>query len=363
MTTRPKIMIRPVIRHLVCLLMLAVGSSLLGADPIARGFTNVTWVAESGTVVWDASWDSYLFVRLDDGRVCRVGCRSKGDKTNGLKRGDRVAVEGQTRVAVEPRIVNARVDLLKRADREPPPQEIPFDELVFDPMKHPEFLARYGEYAAIRGRVESVDVRENDMYVHLAEGLTTYRVRVMTGRESRPPEGLVKGAVVRVVGPYLFYPHIDEEGTVTMDTPYTIVSNLKSLEVVEEAPWLTAERLAWILGGTLVVLLLLSAATLGFRVYLRRTRARAMEAERLRIAGDLHDGFMQQLIGVKSKIKTAEYAMAHGKEDSAQEKMSEAQKLVGDAQVSIRLAFWRILGGGENLEDVVPQKKEEEGQE
>lgn len=83
-------------------------------------------------------------------RICRVECRTKPDKINGLKRGDRIEVEGQTRVAVEPRLVNAKAKLLERSRTEPPPMVIPFAELLFDPMRRPEFLARYGEYASVR---------------------------------------------------------------------------------------------------------------------------------------------------------------------------------------------------------------------
>ena len=34
------------------LLLLVAGSSLFGAESVAGGFTNVTWVTEQGSVVW-----------------------------------------------------------------------------------------------------------------------------------------------------------------------------------------------------------------------------------------------------------------------------------------------------------------------
>ena len=59
--------------------------------------------------------------------------------------------------------------------------------------------------------------------------------------------------------------------------------------------------------------------------------AEAAEEERLRIAGHLHDNFMQMLIGAKSRIKAARLLVVHDAA-AADKSLEDAENILKDAR-------------------------------
>ena len=300
-------------------------------------------VKVSGVVTFDSPNDDYFFIRRDgDARSYRVACNPQTAKPSGLKPGMRVEVEGWERKnSTTPRYVYCHATVTG-IDAEPPkPKEMTIPEMHFDPSEDNSLVNQYGEYIVTEGRVTDISRREHNAVLTLSSGGMPIQVTVYEGENVALPSGLGVGAVIRVAGPFLFYVAGDDKGNAiaSIHTVSTMVHTFREVEIVRRAPWLTVGRLAAIFVAIAVVFFI----SLALARVRRRIAAEAREEERLRIAGHLHDNFMQMLIGAKGHIKAARL-LVRDDAGAADNSLREAEEIMKDAQKHLKLALWNLLG-------------------
>ena len=316
---------------------------VLLAPAMARADDNAVPVKVTGTVTFDATGDDYFFIRRDgDGRSYRVACYPRTAKPSGLSPGMHVAIEGwERRNSTTPRYVYCRA-AATGADAEPPsPRAMTIPEMHFNPSFDNSLVRNYGEFIVTQGRVADISRRKYNTLLTLTDGGMSLQVTVSSPDSESLPPGLDVGAEVRVAGPYLFYVEGDDSGNpiASIHSVSTILHNFREIEIVRRAPWLTVGRLV----AMLFVALVLAAVVFGIVRIRQRIAADAREEERLRIAGNLHDNFMQMLIGAKSHIRAARLRLISDG-SSADNSLRDAEAVLKDAEKHLKMALWRIIG-------------------
>ena len=321
----------------LCAAVMAVSGTARPADD------NALPVKVEGIVTFDASWDDFFFIRrAGDGRSYRVACNPRTSKPSGIQPGMRVAIEGwERRNSTTPRYVYCRATVVAEAKELPPPREMTIPQMHFNPAEDRALVNQYGEYIVTQGRVTDISRRSSNTVITLTAGGMPFMVTVYEGEDVGLPPGLGVGAEVRVAGPFLFYVAGDDAGNAiaSIHTVSTVLHNFREIEIRRRAPWLTVGRLAAMFAAIAVAFFICLALV---RVR-RRIAAEAREEERLRIAGHLHDNFMQMLIGAKGHIKAARL-LVRGDAEAADNSLREAEEILKDAQKNLKLALWNLIG-------------------
>lgn len=291
---------------------------------LAAVITNVV-----GTVTFWYGGMDFAFLSLDDGRGVRLGLQ-RGERPD---MNERIEATGEL-TCVEPdiRLENVTVRTLAR-DVEPPPRTEPRVADLY--ALTPETAHRYlNRPAALTVHVQDVNRRRahvqltvSDLDAHRPTAIATFAYP-----EDRPLDpDLRRGAVLRL---RCVPSALSRDGVIE-----SVVFNMRSaydVDILSRPPWWTPARILLALAFAALVLL----AALGWgavvTVQVRRARhaARAVAAERKRMAADLHDTIEQHLASAKLLLTCAQKPA--GLPDETRSMIRQAENVLIHAKSEVR---------------------------
>jgi len=328
---------------------------------LASALTNVT-----GIVTFSRDTLPFVFVAADDGENWRV------EKIQGVKMevGDVVSAKGEREPSTKNRLSTHAVERLSDAPIAlPPPRKVTIHELFQAIMP---FGSRqwYGARCETEGLLRDINRRQNTTQLLVGEGDENIQVEMPWALEDALPRTLVQGARVRVTGnlAYTSIENYDEGIYGRIENIELIPQSGAAVEIVQDAPFWTSERLWRVLLGLVTLFLVVFAwavtlrrmvarrtRELGESVRLRETErieADAARRERLRLAADLHDGFQQYLAGAMFRLKAAmNYLPKDALESRSQ--MEKVKEALQHTQNGLRSTLWAMNEESEGPESLM----------
>lgn len=328
---------------------------------LASALTNVT-----GVVTFSRESLPFVFVAADDGENWRV------EKIKGVRMevGDVVSAKGEREPSSKNRLATEKAELLSESPIGlPPPRKVTIHEL-FEAIMPFGSRQWYGARCETEGLLRDINRRQNTTQLLVGEGDENIQVEMPWALEDALPKTLVQGARVRVTGnlAYTSIENYDEGIFGRIENIELIPQSGASVEIVQDAPFWTSERLWRVLLGlvSLFVIVFAWAVTLR-RMVARRTRelgesvrlreterieADAARRERLRLAADLHDGFQQYLAGAMFRLKAAmNYLPKDALESRGQ--MEKVKEALQHTQNGLRTTLWAMNEESEGPESLM----------
>ena len=247
---------------------------------LASALTNVT-----GVVTFSRESLPFVFVAADDGENWRV------EKIKGVRMevGDVVSAKGEREPSSKNRLATEKAELLSESPIGlPPPRKVTIHEL-FEAIMPFGSRQWYGARCETEGLLRDINRRQNTTQLLVGEGDENIQVEMPWALEDALPKTLVQGARVRVTGnlAYTSIENYDEGIFGRIENIELIPQSGASVEIVQDAPFWTSERLWRVLLGlvSLFVIVFAWAVTLR-RMVARRTRelgesVRLRETERI----------------------------------------------------------------------------------
>ncbi len=328
---------------------------------LAFSLTNVT-----GVVTFSRETLPFVFVSAEDGENWRV------EKIPGVKMevGDVVSAKGEREPSTKTRLATQTVERLSESPVQlPPPRKVSIHQL-FEAIMPYGSRQWYGARCETEGILRDINRRQNTTQLLVGEGDENIQVEMPWALEDALPRTLVQGARVRVTGnlAYTSIENYDEGIYGRIENIELIPQSGASVEIVQDAPFWTSERLWRLLTGlvSLFVIVFAWAVTLR-RMVARRTRelgesvrlreterieADAARRERLRLAADLHDGFQQYLAGAMFRLKAAmNYLPKDALESRSQ--MEKVKEALQHTQNGLRTTLWAMNEESEGPESLM----------
>lgn len=165
----------------------------------------------------------------------------------------------------------------------------------------------FGSLIRVEGQLIDQFDRPNHRLLYLgAEGRTFY-ARLAESADTAPPLALENGSWLRLTG-------VCEKPNdpAARESFSLLLRENADIALISRPPWLSAQRLRWLLGSLLVltaavsawVLLLRRQVTRQTQVIAHQLEQKTLSGERRRIARELHDTLEQQLVGVSIHLDT-----------------------------------------------------------
>lgn len=216
-------------------------------------------------------------------------------------------------------------------------------------------LDRDGRYLKLGGVLREMWSREEGHVFVIESGGGVFKARLPA--EARLPMNFQPGSHVELSGVCVMVLSKEARQIGMAADGFEIdLPDIRSISVVAAPPWWTAERLGVVLAAILGVLglSLLWGFMLRRRVerrgelLVREIRARhdaeLVAAERMRLAGDLHDTLSQSLSGAAMQLEVA--GTLAGPEGEADEHFVLAKRLLDRSREDLRRAVWDLSPSG-----------------
>lgn len=228
-----------------------------------------------------------------------------------------------------------------------------------------------GRLVCVRGIIEGTDpTAEEGTRVTFRSGKRMVRAIIAPGEEAQRVAEMVKGSEVRITGICVveFSPSPVRPALIA---PYVrrFLLNMRTaadVEVLALPSWWTSQRLglalvvvAVILLGTLAGLValqrLLHQRTMRFERMMQTHRNvelefKSAQKERLRLAGDLHDGLQQMIAGAAYRVEAAEARLKETPPE-VREQFSAARQALARTQRQLRECVWGLREIEEGSDD------------
>lgn len=144
-----------------------------------------------------------------------------------------------------------------------------------------------------------------------------------------------------------------EQRNVKADLPLTFKLRLRDsadLVLLQAGPWLTLERIIWLLAMSLTLLLTVFSWVLLLRRQIRKQTSvirqqldeQAILDERARIARELHDSLGQDMAGVSIQLDTTAARLDRGQPGDAFASLNLAREMMRHAQAEARRSVWNL---------------------
>jgi len=213
----------------------------------------------------------------------------------------------------------------------------------------------HGHLVRVQGKVVDRFVQPGNHLLLLNEAGLTYAARLIEPDSTRLLELPERGSVIEVEGVALneFVPvtglasddpvrHQSVSLQVALRTP-------GDLRVLQPAPYWTTERLQWLAGGVMAVLLLAVAWIALLRRQVARQTAlvetkvarETLQEERARLARELHDTLEQELTGISLQLDAASDTLPDSP-DTARRALHHAQALLKHTRSEARRSIWDL---------------------
>ena len=288
-------------------------------------------VTVTGVVTFARSGDLFAFLRQDDGTCVRLGLLGG----NRAFVGERIAAEGDVSMS-EPNLRMESVVVTHLGTGEIPDRE----QVKISALYKPAPPNRFGLPVELTVRVLDVNRRRTQLQLYVsdldraARGATaSFPLRE---HDNSDPD-LRIGALVRIrATPSLEY---TPEGVKNLTLN---ILTRDDVEVLSRPPWWTPARV--LIAVTMAFLAL--AALCGWVFFLIRARRAeaSSQAERLRLARDLHDEFQQQLAGTMFHLDAAASVVENP--EAVARQIAGARKSLMNTQSGLRSILWGLQRAG-----------------
>lgn len=320
--------------------------------PVTPGSNTVT-----GVVSFSTPRTRYFFVRSDTDDWWRCSLMD-GETLPAV--GDVVVVSGEVLGhTVNRRLDRCTVDIRHHAESLIPRYEV---VTIADLFRHPvcgdPVPDRFGRLVTVAGRVTDINRRLRVVQCIISDGAHQVGVNFDLNDADPLPEGLERGATVRVSGVYVYVTEPQSKGRVFegITQPLVMLDGVRSLEVLSLPPFWTTGRVIMAIG----IALFISGALMLWVWSLRRTVARQVmviekalrdravaegeRRERLRLSHDLHDDFQQLLSGSLFRITAALNWMSGEDADVARARtqLEKARADLVHTQSQLRAVLWGL---------------------
>ncbi len=228
-----------------------------------------------------------------------------------------------------------------------------------------------GRLVAIRGVIEGTDpTAEDGTRVTFRSGRRMVRAVIAPGEGAQQVAQMVKGSEVRITGICVM-----EFSTApvrpALVAPYVrrFLLNMRTagdVEVLALPSWWTPQRLGFALAAVAVILLgtlawiislqrLLQQRTRRFEKMMQMHRNvelefKSAQNERLRLAGDLHDGLQQMIAGAAYRVEAAEARLPEAAPE-VREQFTAARQALARTQRQLRECVWGLREIEEEADD------------
>ena len=290
-----------------------------------------------GVVTFRRGFDPYYFVVDDEGKAWRV---SETNKPVRAQVGDRVRISGiLPKNTAQHRIEKATVHKIGTGPV-PPVRNMSVDDLYATALGVDDW---YGAVMSVEGPVTDINRRETYTQVLLGEKHKSIQVSIPINWETPLPEGLVRGAIVRVNGVGVHSPVRAETGdeAVGVENLSVLPAHLEDFQVISLPPFWTPLRVLGVCGGFVIVLFAV-IAWLQRKRRLERAMADAVRRERLRLTGELHDNFQQLLAGCMFLLGAAQGKVEKGDAEAAKGQLARLRASLNHTQAELRAALWGL---------------------
>ncbi len=180
---------------------------------------------------------------------------------------------------------------------------------------------------SLEGTVKTVEGRGPEVRVTLASGDKFVPLSVNGTLDDPALREVQVGAVVRATGVALlsYKAEVPTNSSMKPSGAFMVLRSLRDIAVIRRAPWVTPERMGWVLGLAGAVVLMLVAwgvslrrmvAALGNDLFVQKRAMRDVEIEkdvtlreRHRLSGELHDSLQQIMAATCMQMNSASAAL------------------------------------------------------
>ena len=301
-------------------------------------FTTVDSPRElDGVVTFRRGFDPYYFVMDDAGQTWRV---AETNRPVTVHAGDRLHVSGIIPKNTAQRRIEKATVRKTGLGQVPSVRNLSVEEMYATALGSNDW---YGAVLAVAGEVVDINRRETFTQVLIGAKHRNVQVALPLGWNAPLPEGLQRGAIVRVQGVGVHTPVRAEKGNevVGVENFCVLPARLDDFQVISLPPYWTPLRVLSVCG--LFVLLLSGAlAWLQRKRRLERAMADAARRERLRLTGELHDNFQQLLAGCMFLLGAAQGKVEKGDLAAAKGQLARLRASLNHTQAELRAALWGL---------------------
>lgn len=294
-------------------------------------------VTLDGVVTFRRGFDPYYFVVDSAGATWRV---AETNRVVTAKVGDRVRVSGIWPKNTAQRRLE-RAQTVKTGTALPPSVRIlTVDDLYAKALGPDDW---YGSVVSVAGEVADVNRRETYTQVLIGAKRRNVQVALPIDWNKPLPEGLRRGAIVRVQGVGVHTPVRAEKGdeVVGVENFCVLPAKFEDFQVIGLPPYWTPLKVLGVCSVFLFGLLVAVGWQLRKR-RIERAMADATRRERLRLTGELHDNFQQLLAGCMFLLGAAQGKVEKGDTEAAKSQLARLRASLNHTQAELRAALWGL---------------------
>lgn len=334
----------------LALVLLPLSAAVAYEIPVTGGPRAVT-----GVVAFSNVGERYFFLRAKADEWWRCALADGETRPNV---GDVAEVSGEVfQQTVNRRLDNCHIRVTGHSDSRVPQYEVvTIEDLLQHPVYGTDVPDRFGRLVTVAGKVMDVNRRLKAVQTILSDGRRQIGVNFNLDDTKPLPEGLVRGAMVRVSGVYVYVTEPERQGRkfTGIAQPLVMLTGVSDLEILDLPPFWTTTRVvtASAVAFAVTVFLIL------WVWFLRRTVARQVKVieqalrdrsvaegerrERLRLSHDLHDDFQQLLSGSLFRLTAALNWMDGNDPAQAREQLEKAKTDLVHTQSQLRAVLWGL---------------------
>ena len=265
-----------------------------------------------GVVTFRRGFDPYYFVTDDEGFAWRV---AETNRPVSVHAGDRIHVSGILPKNTAQRRLEKATVRKTGLGQVPSVRNMSVEDMYATALGSDDW---YGSVVSVVGPVTDVNRRETYTQVLIGAKHRNVQVALPIDWNKPLPEGLQRGAIVRVQGVGVHTPVRAEKGdeVVGVENICVLPARFEDFKVISLPPFWTPIKVLGLCGTFFLALLVAVGWQLRKR-RLERALADAARRERLRLTGELHDNFQQLLAGCMFLLGAAQGKVEKGDTEAA----------------------------------------------
>ena len=290
-----------------------------------------------GVVTFRRGFDPYYFVIDDKGYAWRV---AETNRPVSVHAGDRIHISGIVPKNTAQRRIEKAAVRKTGLGRVPSVRNLNVDDMYATALGPDDW---YGVVLAVAGEVSDVNRRESYTQVLIGKKHRNVQVALPIEWNKPLPEGLRRGAIVRVQGVGVYTPVRAEKGNEVagVENFCILPARFEDFQVISLPPFWTPFKVLGLCGAFFLALL----AAVGWQLRKRRIEramADAARRERLRLTGELHDNFQQLLAGCMFLLGAAQGKVEKGDTEAAKGQLARLRASLNHTQAELRAALWGL---------------------
>lgn len=290
-----------------------------------------------GVVTFRRGFDPYYFVIDDKGYAWRV---AETNRPVSVHAGDRIHISGIVPKNTAQRRIEKAAVRKTGLGRVPSVRNLNVDDMYATALGPDDW---YGAVLAVAGEVSDVNRRESYTQVLIGKKHRNVQVALPIEWNKPLPEGLRRGAIVRVQGVGVYTPVRAEKGNEVagVENFCILPARFEDFQVISLPPFWTPFKVLGLCGAFFLALL----AAVGWQLRKRRIEramADATRRERLRLTGELHDNFQQLLAGCMFLLGAAQGKVEKGDTEAAKGQLARLRASLNHTQAELRAALWGL---------------------